>query len=75
MYYINKERNDKIENFDFHFHIQEKTVFLFRACFQCMEKVPFCTYVHIASTFLIVRYDFMSMVSNSYSMDARDLWQ
>ena len=37
--------------------ISEKTVFVFRARLKMHGKVPFCTYVHRASTFSIVRYD------------------
>ena len=31
--------------------------------FMCMGKVPFCMYVHIASTFLIVCYDVTRMIT------------
>ena len=51
------DENEIYQNFDFHFHIGENTVFCVQSAFQCMGKIPLCTYVHRASTFSIVRYD------------------
>ncbi len=53
-------RNDDIKiyhKFEFHFHIRENTVFVFRERFECRGKVSLFTYVHIRSTVLIVHYD------------------
>ena len=57
------KENEIYQNFEFHFHICENTVFI---VFRAMGKAPSCVYVHSASTFSIACYD-VSAYGNAYT--------
>ena len=39
--YMNSDRNDELDIYDFHFHIRVNIVFVLGACFRCMRKSHF----------------------------------